>query len=119
MQKHILILHEQAQGTLDIGVQLLLGDARFLEIQDVVEAVGVQLAHDFNHRPPCAPGKRHRQRDQARDPFRFEQRQVPGHDRAPVMADHDHLRMAKMVHGLLDIATQRQQIIIGDLGRRT
>lgn len=60
LQEYILILHEQPQGAFDVGVQLLLGHALFLEVQNVVEAIRVQLAHDLDHWPPCPSGERHR-----------------------------------------------------------
>ncbi len=76
-----------------------------------MEAVLVGLAHYVDGRLPGPPAEGDRHAADRLDTRWLQQRQVPGDRCAPVMPDHGHLLMAKMVHCALDIGAQGDQIV--------
>ena len=83
---------QPAQDPARVGVELALGDPRFLEVEDVIKVVAVGLLHRLERRGPGPAAVRHAHRDQAGEAVGMEEKAVPRHQRAPVVAD-DHRRL--------------------------
>ncbi|GBD27029.1 hypothetical protein HRbin30_02373 [bacterium HR30] len=111
-------LIERTQASSHIAPQFCIGHARFLKIQDIVEAPLGHLPHDRQWRHRQSRKERGVHPDHAGYAVRRQQGHLPGHQATPVMAyDHGFLDLER-VKQACKVSDQMMDRILPHFGRR-
>ncbi|SIJ18215.1 Uncharacterised protein [Mycobacteroides abscessus subsp. abscessus] len=107
--------HHAAHRGCRVPVEIGVGDARFLEVQDVEEVVAEQFVPRLCGRDLTAPGEGHREADHSGHAFGDGERGMPGDHGAPVVSDECRLSGPHVIENSEEVIRERLDVVVIDV----